>query len=488
MKKIGLVVSWVFMFILFFGLASQTAVAFDLGPLEASCYLRNQTWIRPWHGPDDLMQCRNAFNLDLIYDKLPHVKLFVELRPFYDAVYDWSNEGTGKHSKHLRSGWAHNVVRNNDRDPLLRECYGDITLGNWFIRLGKQQVAWGKSDGIFMLDVINPVVGRNPFAWETEDIKLPLWMINVTRTFKAGDLQAICIPYYQEAVAPGHRVSEDGYHDWTFNIYRLGNELTMAFDDYYRNVLGISDGYPVFQKDPSNTFKNFEWGVRWNGFVGGWSYTLNYFYTWSELNDYPDTGDPLTAMATLRRPDRLSLFGFSIDKYWEPLQGVTRLEALYTKGQPFALPNSVLEEKEQIGYMAGYDAWVFIDWLISFQVQQLFILNPVHNKNAYVGPGATEFDWNTGEIVNGMIDPVRTNATAYVMKDFLTGDRGHLETILLWEANEGSFWYFGQLKYDVSTTVQVGVGCNLFWGNEDDTIGEFHDNDNIFFMVKWGYN
>lgn len=474
-------------------LGPQTVSAFELGPFDASCYFRNQTWVRAWDGPDDLMQCRNEFNLDLTYDKIPHLKLFAELRPFYDLAYDWSDSGTGGAAKHLRSGWAHNVVRNNDRDPFLRECYADITAGKWFARIGKQQVSWGKSDGIYMLDVINPLCGRNPFVWETEDLKVPLWMFNVTRSIEVcdfkGDLQVICIPYYQEAVNPGHRLSEDGYHDWGFNVFGLGNDVTMAFDDYFRNVLGIPEGYPLIQKDPANTFENFEWGVRWSGFAGGWSYTINYFYTWSELNDWPDTGDPVTAMATLRRPDRLSLFGFSVDRYWEPLQGVTRLEWVYTKGQPFVLPTTSLEEKDQIGYMAGYDRWIFTDWLISFQLQQLFILDPVHHKNAYCGPGAYEFDWVNMVVANGMIDPVRTNMTAYVMHDgFFVGDTGHLESLLLWDATEGSKWWFAQFRYDIDDHWQVGIGCNLFWGNEDDTIGEFRDNDNIFFMIKWGFN
>ncbi|MFH0811712.1 MAG: DUF1302 family protein, partial [Pseudomonadota bacterium] len=223
-----------------------SAFAFEVGPFGVSCYLKNQTYLRAFHGPDDLMQCRTFFNLEASYDKIPHTGVFVNLRPFYDSVYDWSSEGTGKHGRYLRNGWAHNLGRNTDRDPLLREAFVDFKYRELFLRLGKQIVAWGKSDGVYMLDIINPFNLRNPVEFVEEDTKIPLWMLNVTYGFKPGDLQLLWIwDKYRGSIFPGLNIKEMGYHDWTFNTVALSNELYAIFDDIFRNEFGIPEGYPV---------------------------------------------------------------------------------------------------------------------------------------------------------------------------------------------------------------------------------------------------
>jgi len=473
--------------------------AFDLGPFGARYYFLNQTYMQPWHhGTHDLlMQMRNEFNLELTYSKIPHTNFLVKLRPFYDTVFDISNQGTGGYAKFLRSGWAHNLGRNDDRDPLLRECYVDFTYGKNDLRLGRQIVAWGKSDGVFMLDVINPFNMRNPAEMKEELVKIPLWMINYNRTIGPGTLQGLFIfDQYHGTMLPGHRISEQGYHDWTFNTIALSNQIYVAFDDIFKNVFGIPEGYPVVQKAPAWNFKNSKMGLRWSQMVKGVNFTLNYFYTWSDYNDHPNTGDAVTATAIKRNPDRLQVYGFSLDKYFEePINGVVRLESAYTRGQPFVLPDSNLQERDQIGYMLGYDRWIrmfysmdYSPWLLSFQLWQNFILNPVHHKNAYVGPAATNFDWNTFLITNGLIDPIVTNLTGYLSHDgFFMGNTGHYELFLLQNVNEGYRWIWTRFRYEWTDTFQTGIGANFYWGNRDDYLGQFRRNNNIFFEVKYGF-
>ena len=38
-----------------------------------------------------------------------------------------------------------------------RELYMDGIVGDWWIRLGKQQIVWGKTDFFRLQDVLNPV-------------------------------------------------------------------------------------------------------------------------------------------------------------------------------------------------------------------------------------------------------------------------------------------------------------------------------------------
>ncbi len=47
----------------------------------------------------------------------------------------------------------------------------------FFLKLGKQQVVWGRTDLFRVLDVINPVdYSRNNIYDELPDIRIPMWI------------------------------------------------------------------------------------------------------------------------------------------------------------------------------------------------------------------------------------------------------------------------------------------------------------------------
>ena len=66
-----------------------------------------------------------------------------------------------------------------------RELYADGIVGDWWIRLGKQQIVWGKTDFFRLQDVLNPVdFGQHFFFDSFEDIRIPQWMLSIQ--YKAG--------------------------------------------------------------------------------------------------------------------------------------------------------------------------------------------------------------------------------------------------------------------------------------------------------------
>lgn len=69
---------------------------------------------------------------------------------------------------------------------VLREFYFDTNLGDWYFRLGKQQVVWGTADGIKLLDIINPTDFRELNQNAAEDSRLPVWMINAETDLANG--------------------------------------------------------------------------------------------------------------------------------------------------------------------------------------------------------------------------------------------------------------------------------------------------------------
>ena len=91
---------------------------------------------------------------------------------------------------------GYDFTRNYSQFDWLREIYVDTTTGeNMSWRIGKQQVVWGKADGVKFLDIINPTDFRHWGQDSMEDSRIPLWMI--TGEYAINDnasLQVVYVP------------------------------------------------------------------------------------------------------------------------------------------------------------------------------------------------------------------------------------------------------------------------------------------------------
>ncbi len=69
-----------------------------------------------------------------------------------------------------------NLEADNRSDLDLREFYLDLAGDRGKLRLGRQQVVWGKTDGLRLLDLINPQDFREFILDDFIDSRIPLWM------------------------------------------------------------------------------------------------------------------------------------------------------------------------------------------------------------------------------------------------------------------------------------------------------------------------
>ncbi|RLA60483.1 MAG: hypothetical protein DRQ78_09470, partial [Epsilonproteobacteria bacterium] len=90
-------------------------------------------------------------------------------------------------------GYEHH--RNYTQYDYLRELYIDTSFGDWDFRIGKQQVVWGKADGVKFLDIINPTDFREWGQNTMEDSRIPLWMLTAETDLGNNDsLQIVWVP------------------------------------------------------------------------------------------------------------------------------------------------------------------------------------------------------------------------------------------------------------------------------------------------------
>jgi len=466
-KKLVLV-SLISLSFLFVGFGTNQASGFwlnDVGPgdLQVIGYFKNSTSVH-LHGPGEVMKCQNLLNLELTYnvknflEPSSELKFFAMFRPEYDAVFDVTNEGLGGSGHENRQHLQDNFGRNDDINPLVRELWVQVKHKGFDARLGRQIVVWGRSIGFPVLDFINPVNWREFVLDDYEDYKIPLWMLNFNYWFDADhSFQFILIPRH----VPDYHAPIGS--PWAFDVNKF----------VYGTVVPMlrSFGFKVKRSEPATTFNNSEIALRWKGRIKRLYYSLNYFWTWERLEFLHQRGFTMVI-----QPDRLQIYGGSFDYAFDNFFG---LDNVVINGE-FALlrktdlmnQNNVLKEKDEFRTVLSWERNFFVDWTV---ILQYFRFGLVHPSDNYGGFVAGEF---------------RDNAEIYysitVQKFLLEGDKMFL-TLQFFAEDDGGSWSTVNASYELTDNIKFKAGFHLFNGDRSNAIGEFHNQDQFFFEVKYSF-
>ena len=196
-----------------------------------------------------------------------------------------------------------------------RELYMDATAGDWWFRIGKQQIVWGKTDFFRLQDLVNPVdFGQHFFFDSFEDIRIPQWIMSIQRKF--GDIG----PTTDNAVqliwnfdefkgiglgaanaAWGHPFAKEKSTFAGFNEY-FSVEPCVSAATAIANGMGARDvcgskgkgdrrrpsgfGQPVglsYEDRPEWKIENTEPGLRWEFRIGEFHVAISEFYGWNDV-------------------------------------------------------------------------------------------------------------------------------------------------------------------------------------------------------------
>jgi len=321
--------------------------------------------------------------------------------------------------------WWHNDS-NDERE--LRELYLDITMGRHWLRIGKQQIVWGKTDFFRSQDIPNPIdYGRHGFYDSWEDIRIPQWATRYQ--YQAGtigpfDNVALEIVWLWDDFEPTGlgQWGEPWAHPFAGNT-RL---FSYAFDatEALRNQLtamGIDIPVPPTgalgtqtlwkEKKYGSSFSNSEWGFRLEWRWREWRFALTEWYgfqddgafnhfPWVAWEPYP--GRPYYGFLEMMRagpwiygPDpvlsaalgmpvatggygiiehpRKHTFGLAVDYFEERTATVWRIESSFTPGYRVTNTNNVMwkDRVDQFKWSVGVDRPTYF-----------FFLNP--NKSFFL--------------------------------------------------------------------------------------------------------
>ena len=90
----------------------------------------------------------------------------------------------------------------NSSEFELRELYVEFASDNVYFTLGKQQVVWGKADGLKVLDIVNPQSYRDFILEDFDDSRIPQWIANIETNIGEWDAQFLWVPDQSYHILP----------------------------------------------------------------------------------------------------------------------------------------------------------------------------------------------------------------------------------------------------------------------------------------------
>lgn len=401
-------------------------------------YLQNWTAIRADEDPDYMM-LRNRFRLNTTISG------------------DWARG-------YASFDVSDDLLIEGSPEITLRELFLDIYFDKFDLRIGKQQVVWGKADGVFINDIVNPLDLRYFLLQDFEDIRMGIPMVKVNVYLGTLVLETIWIPKFEP-----WRFAELG-SDWAFYqpqafITPTGDEIPLAW------------GKP---EEPPSKLQNSEYGVKLSGFALGTDYSFLFLQSYQDRYLVSMDIDTLNLEYLPEKIKvysyfrRINMFGLNFSR---PVLGtVFRGELGYSPDYYFnvdpkvTFPTIVFDDNTcMLGYfqgMVGLDISGPWGSTISTQYIRKQILDYVDSIQE-----ANEVEeWMT-LMISGTFWNETTSARWLMLYD--TTEESGLSRMI-----------FG---YEIADNVSAEFGVDLIWGNEENIFGQFDSNDNVYFKLMYSF-
>ena len=347
----------------------------------------------------------------------------------------------------------------DDTDELyyveLNEAYLTIDTERIDFILGKKMMRWGTGDGINPMDLINPRDYRDPIASARADARLPILLANGIFMLGPVTMEGILIPKPEvnEFSLPDSPWEPKGMRDM-----RRSAET---------GEIVLSPG-----EEPDDWFKDSEFAFRVSTVTGGFDLALLYYNGYTDdpvyHRDYLTDG----RMRFAPRYHRYKAYGFNFAKGFD--RATIRGELAVKPGLLFSIDsNDPSYAKDSNGLVSRdlYQGVIGIDrtFFTNLYVNLQFFTDLIENgQEALVSKRKTH--GITFEISDKFLDD-----------DLTAGFRG-----MYFTSNEGSASeIFAEYKF--GDNWQIAPGYMFFNGPKDSRLGQFDDNDMVYFRLRYSF-
>ena len=390
------------------------------GDLQITGYVRNYTGVL-LHGDYDFSIVQNTLNLNF---ELKSDRAAFKVNPYIYHYYD------------------------RDVEFDVREAYLDLYFNSMDIRIGKQQIIWGKADGVFITDVISPKDLSEFLLRDFDEIRMGITAAKIDYYIGNSTLELVWVPVFTP-----DKIPPEG------SIWRPKMDLppNATFD--------------FSKKDVAFNLKNSEVFGKLSTLTGPIDFEIMAGYTWdSQPTPFMEREiDPITHMpisiTIVPQYDRLTLFGGSFST---TIKGIVfRGEGAYYMGKYFqttdpTVPEGVVE-KNYLHYLIGADASI-LGAKVSVQFIQRWI-----------------FDYEPT-----LVSPERHNMMTVLVTNKYLNDTLTLEFFSYIGLTDGDALIRPKITYSFSDGFDIQFGANIFTGSKG-MFGQFNDNDMIYTKIRYSF-
>lgn len=327
----------------------------------------------------------------------------------------------------------------------LRELYVDIPLKGNFLRLGKQHVAWGATDGLRVLDIVNPVDYEEFVLAPFEESRIPTWMVNYSHHFDQYTAQLLIIPDQTLSFVP------DG-------VFMPTSPLASPTIDDSRAIT-------VEYEHPDELNGETDVALRVGRSFSG--HDINLVVARQTDKDYVYRREK-DSDGTLYQPyaPRRNIYGASYSTAVNDY--VLRSELAYSTDKAYfnrSNEGGGIDLARTANYGIAVDWYGASDSIVTLQLFQDIILESAAN----LYQDKTETTWSLN------------------LSKELSNQRYVFEAMIMQNINRQDGFTSLGIRYNFSDSVTLKAGVDYFFGDTDGLFGQFSDKDRLIFAAHYTF-
>jgi hypothetical protein len=337
----------------------------------------------------------------------------------------------------------------------IREVYMDMYFKNFDLRVGKQQIVWGKADGVFITDIVSPLNLSEFLLPDFDEIRTGVIATKLDYYIGNSTIEAIWIPQFTPTTRP------DANSLW-----------------YIQPEFPAPTIFNWSQSEIKPSIENSELFLKWSAMTSKVDFELMGGYTWDDnptmhvqkqfgMDTTTMPPSPmLTGLTITPEHHRLTVAGGSFST---EVKGVIfRGEGAYYNGKYFQTENPMAEDaliqKDYLNYVAGIDFNIG-KVKLSTQFIQKYIL-----------------DYN-----DMMSDNEFQNTATFMARYDMIRETLHLELFSYIGLSDQDALIRPKITYDFDDSFSILLGGNIFVGERDGQFGQYQDNSMIYTKIKYNF-
>jgi len=336
-------------------------------------------------------------------------------------------------------------------DFQLREAYMDLYFDNFDIRIGKQQIVWGKADGVFITDVVSPLNLSEFLLPDFDEIRIGVTAVKFDYYLGNNTLELIWKPIFTatKRPAPG-----------SIWYVEPGFPAPATFDWSKSEVNASLENSEILGKFTAiNSVIDFE-------IMGGYIWDANPTMHIEKEFDMSSGSPVLTGLNITPEHHRLYLGGgsFSTD-----IKGVIlRGEAAYYNGKYFQtadpLASDATIQKDYLHYLLGVD----------------FSIGGVQFSTQFIQQYIMDYD-------DFIDNPEAENTMTALARYDMLGETLHLELFSYIGLTNNDALIRPKITYDFADGFSFLLGSNIFVGDNSGRFGQYENNSMIYTKIKYNF-